>query len=224
MHIVGFINYWLKEKSISLQFPTKTPSAVQACCLFFVKSLISPLLRLPSKSLLASIRFMPWSHTWALGSWYILQAMSHSRWKCFTLKQGHTKIMAVSRPEDRDKDTQGTRCERACSYPRERERKSVQTFMVDKRHKAKITQLSLPVLSYGKTSSVALFVCIFVYRARGTVSWREGPDIQEFFLNLPTPCVSLKPLARNTHTETYRTALLNPSGLIHMGRAVHCLT
>lgn len=74
----------------------RSPSAVQACCLFPVRSLISPLLRLSCQPLLASVRSMSWSYTWALGSWYTLKAMSHSRWKCFTLEQGHTKIMADS--------------------------------------------------------------------------------------------------------------------------------
>ncbi len=93
-----------KRKAYIMTISPRTPSAVQACCLPSVTSLISPLPRLPSQPLLASVRFMPWSYTWALGSWYTLKAMSHSRWKCFTLKQGHTEIMADSGAKDRDKD------------------------------------------------------------------------------------------------------------------------
>lgn len=100
---VGCIYYWQEKKAYIMTISPCTPSAVQACCLFSVKSLISPLLRLPSQPSLAAVCFMPWSHTWALGSWYTLKAMSHSRWKCFTLKQGHTKIMAISGERDWDK-------------------------------------------------------------------------------------------------------------------------
>lgn len=100
-----------ERKAYIITVSPHVASARQACCLFFaVSSLISPLLRLFRQPLLASVHFMPWSHTWALGSWYTLKAMTHSRWKCFTLKQGHAEIMADSGAEDTDKDELQSGC------------------------------------------------------------------------------------------------------------------
>lgn len=98
--LIVWINYWQREGSILWRFPPRLPSAVQACCLFPARSLISPSQRLARQPPLASVRFMSWSYTWALGSWCALKAMSHGRWKCFTLEQGHTKIMANSSAEE----------------------------------------------------------------------------------------------------------------------------
>lgn len=99
-------------KAYIIGFPSRgiCSSSLLPFFFFAVSSLISPLLRLFRQPLLASVHFMPWSHTWALGSWYTLKAMTHSRWKCFTLKQGHAEIMADSGAEDTDKDELQSGC------------------------------------------------------------------------------------------------------------------
>lgn len=99
-----------EKSSYDYSFPSRGICSSSLLPFFAVSSLISPLLRLFRQPLLASVHFMPWSHTWALGSWYTLKAMTHSRWKCFTLKQGHAEIMADSGAEDTDKDELQSGC------------------------------------------------------------------------------------------------------------------
>jgi len=58
----------------------------------------------------AAARVVPRSYTWASGSWCTLRAMSQSRGTCFTLKRGHSEIMADSGAKDGDKGV----CVRVC--------------------------------------------------------------------------------------------------------------